>query len=208
MLLNQVITGPSELSNCEQNAHEPGCIYDRMGTNSTLLCIHRDPSQLSLLEQSGYEVITASSGADGLRLFMSRPVDAIVLDYQLGLLDGRGVAAEIKKVKPQVLIVMLADDLELPHDALKSVDALVANSDGPHFLLATVHFVLNVKPAQLQEENLRAHTPVHLRRPGRSRAGVERQQAELDHLATDDDDKDAAFSPGVWQSIRNGTFQF
>jgi hypothetical protein len=28
----------------------------------------------------------------------------------------------------------------LPDGALKSVDALVAKSDGPHFLLATIHF--------------------------------------------------------------------
>jgi len=52
-----------------------------MGTNSTLLCIHRDPTQLSLLQQNGYELLTATNGADGLRLLMSQPVDAIVLDY-------------------------------------------------------------------------------------------------------------------------------
>ena len=141
-----------------------GCLpayISKMGTNSTLLCIHRDPGQLSLLEQNGYELLTAANGADGLRLFMSRPVDGIVLDYQLGLLDGGVVATEIKKVKPQVPIVMLAEDVELPADALKSVDALVAKSDGPHFLLATVHFVLNVKPAQRREGKLRSQIPTH-----------------------------------------------
>src|SRR2546430_1271251 len=143
-----------------------------MGTNSTLLCIHRDPAQLSLLAQNGYEVLTATNGADGLRLFMARPVDAIVLDYQFGLLDGGVVASEIKEVKPQVPILMLAEDVDLPADALKSVDALVANSDGPHFLLATVHFVLNVKPAQRREGMLRSQTPIHLRHPDRSREGV------------------------------------
>jgi DNA-binding response OmpR family regulator len=137
-----------------------------MGTNSTLLCIHRDPGQLSLLEQNGYELLTATNGADGLRLFMSRPVDAIVRDYQLGLLDGGVVATEIKKVNPQVPIVMLAENVELPADALKSVDALVAKSDGPHFLLATVHFVLNVKPAQRREGKLRSQIPTHLLRLG------------------------------------------
>jgi hypothetical protein len=35
------------------------------------------------------------------------------------------VAAEIKKVKPQLPVVMIAKDVELPVDALKSVDALV-----------------------------------------------------------------------------------
>jgi DNA-binding response OmpR family regulator len=117
-----------------------------MATNSTLLCIHRDPAQLSLLQEHGYELVTAENGHEGLRLFMSRPVDAIVLEYHLGLMDGATVAHEIKQVSPAVPIVMLADHQELPDGALKSVDALVAKSDGPHFLLATVHFVLNVKP--------------------------------------------------------------
>lgn len=117
-----------------------------MATCSSLLCIHRNPAQLNWLRENGYELVTATNGNDGLRLFMSRPVDAILLEYHLGLLDGAAVAAEIKQVKPQVPIVMLVDHVELPDGALKCVDALVARSDGPHFLLATVHSVLNVKP--------------------------------------------------------------
>src|SRR5512147_1093189 len=105
-----------------------------MATNGTLLCIHRDPAQLSLLQENGYELLTATNGHDGLRLFMSRPVDAVVLDYELGLLDGAVVAAEIKKVNPQVPIVMLADDVELPDGAFKAVDALLIPSDGPNLL--------------------------------------------------------------------------
>jgi two-component system, OmpR family, response regulator MprA len=141
---------------------------------STLLCIHRDPTQLDLLQENGYQLVTANNGADGLRLLMSCPVDAIVLEYHLGLLNGAIVAAEIKKAKPQLPIVMVADDLELPEGALRSVDALVTKSDGPHFLWATVHFVLNVKPTQRRgrEGTLRAQKAAHLRRTGRSREGT------------------------------------
>lgn len=110
-----------------------------------------------------------SSGSEGLRLLMTRPVDAIVLEYRLGLLDGAGVATEIKKVKPQIPIVMLADDLELPESTLKSVDALVTRSDGPHFLWAVVHFVLNVKATQRWQGALRAQKAAHLRRTRESR---------------------------------------
>jgi DNA-binding response OmpR family regulator len=139
---------------------------------STLLCIHRDPTQLDLLQENGYQLVTATNGADGLRLLMSCPVDAIVLEYHLGLLNGAIVAAEIKKAKPQLPIVMVADDLELPEGALRSVDALVTKSDGAHFLWATVHFVLNVKPTQRREGTLRAQKAAHLRRTGRSREGT------------------------------------
>jgi DNA-binding response OmpR family regulator len=140
-----------------------------MGTNSVLLCILRDPAQLSLLKENGYELVTASNGHDGLRLFMSRPVDAIVLEYHSGLLDGSVIAAEMKQVRPTVPIVMLTDHLELPDGALKSVDALVTKSDGAHFLMATVHFLLSVKPARHRKESLRGQTTLHLRHPGRTR---------------------------------------
>ena len=196
----------ARLSNFEQKDGKPACIHHRMGTRSTLLCIHRDPAQLSLLEQSGYELLTATNGHEGLRLFMTRPVDAVVVDYQLELLDGGVVAAEIKKVKPQVPIVMLAENVELPEDALKSVDALVAKSDGPNFLLATVHLVLSAKPAPRRGAKPRAQTPAHLRRPGRSREASECRPANPAKPATSK--KDAPFSPAVWQSIRNGTLEF
>jgi CheY-like chemotaxis protein len=129
-----------------------------MATNPTLLCIHRDPAQLRSLRENGYELITATNSHDGLRLFASHPVDAIVLDYRLGQLDGALVAKEMKRVRPTIPIVMLADDLELPYDALNSVDALVTRSDGAHFLWATVHFVLNVKPAQSRQGKHQSQT--------------------------------------------------
>jgi hypothetical protein len=142
-----------------------------------------------------------------------------VLEYRLGLLDGATVAAAIKQVRPEIPIVMLADDLELPDGALKSVDALVVKSDGVHFLLATVHFILNVKPAQREEEQLRGKTPLHVRRLGRSRGGAEHgaehsspkpvqsaaaQPAPADH----DVDREERLSPEAWRRIRNGNIQF
>jgi DNA-binding response OmpR family regulator len=147
-----------------------------MATNNTLLCIPREPTQLSLLQENGYDLVTATNGHNSLQLFMLRPVDAIVIEYHLGLLDGVVVAAEIKQVNPQVPIVMLAEHANLPDDAFKSVDPLVTKSDGAHFLLATLHFVLNVKPSRRQPEKLRAPylgTPLSSRQvTGRERAMV------------------------------------
>jgi DNA-binding response OmpR family regulator len=181
-----------------------------MATASTLLCIHRDPDQLSVLKENGYELATATNGSEGLRLFMSQPVDAVVLEYHLGLLNGTIIADEIKQVRPEVPIVMLADHMELPVGALQSVDALVVKSDGPHFLLATVHFILNVKPAQRHEEKIRTQTPAHLRRSGKSRPSAD--QGQTDTLVSEkggaNGENGVPFSPKIWRSIRNGTVQF
>jgi DNA-binding response OmpR family regulator len=141
----------------------------RMSANNTLLCIYRDPAELTPLQENGYELVTATNGYEGLRLLMSQPVNAIVLEYQLGLLDGAAVADEIKKAKPQLPIVMLVDDLDLPEGALKSVDALVAKSDGLHFLWATVHFVLNVKPNRRRASVKRLRLSTHPAANGKAR---------------------------------------
>ena len=177
-----------------------------MASNSTVLCIHRDPAQLTLLQENGYELVTASNGSEGLRILMTRPVDAIVLEYHLGLLDGAAVATEIKKIKPQLPIVMLADHLELPDGALKSVDALVTKADGAHFLWATVHFVLNVKPTFRERTALSAQASIRHRRPDRYRAGGDPSQANGLHRARGR--PDAPFSPRVWRSILDGSIGF
>src|SRR6478672_11845233 len=147
-----------------------------MAANGTLLCIHRDPAQLSLLQENGYELVTATSGSEGLRLLVTRSVEAIVLEYHLGLLDGAIVATEIRKARPQLPIVMFADHLELPDGALKSVDALVTKADGAHFLWATVHFFVNVKPTQLKEGPLNAQKAAQLRRRRSSKEDDKEQQ--------------------------------
>jgi CheY-like chemotaxis protein len=146
-----------------------------MATNHTLLCKHRDPGQFRLLKENGYELVTAGSGSDALQRLMSQSVDAVVLDYELSLLQGAAVAAEMKKVKPQVPIVMLTDHLELTDDTLKSVDALVKKSDGPHFLWATVHFECEAGPTpRSNAEGSNAVTSASSRQVA---GGVERRQA-------------------------------
>jgi DNA-binding response OmpR family regulator len=186
----------------------PGLYLIGMAVNSTLLCIHRDPAQLSLLERSGFELVTATNGHDGLRLFMSQPVDAIVLDYHLGLLDGGVVAAEMKKVKPTIPIVMLAHDRDLPVSALKVVDALVAKCDGFELLVATVTSLLKAKPESEPPRKgpPKEEVPTLRRPPGSARSRMGRQTSLNGEFLISE--KDAPFSESLWKSIRNGTVRF
>lgn len=176
-----------------------------MATPRTLLCIHREPALLGLTQDSEYELLTATNGSEGLRLFVSRPVDAVVLEYHLGLLDGAVVADAIKRVGPTIPIVMLTDDLELPDGALKSVDAIVTKADGAHFLWATVEFVLNAKPAVPGKELRKAQTRAHLHLAGGSEKGLAGRHKTSD---IKDDEKARPFPPRVWRGIRNGSLQF
>jgi DNA-binding NarL/FixJ family response regulator len=101
----------------------------------------------------------ATNTSDGLRLLQTQAVDAVLVDYQLCQSEDAELAHQIKRIRPELPIIMLVDHLELPVDALRSADALVAKSDGDHFLWATVHFLLNVKPVQRQQRLLTPSPP-------------------------------------------------
>lgn len=150
--------------------------------------------------------MTATNGRDGLRLFTSQPVDAVVIDYHLAHVGDAAIAAEIKQRRSTVPVVMLVEHMELPYGALEAVDALVNQSDGAHFLLATLHFVLNVKPAQMHEANLRPQSSAQPPPLGRAQKGIAHRRLNTAPSAADD--KAAPFSRSVWRTIRNGTVQF
>jgi DNA-binding response OmpR family regulator len=137
---------------------------------------------------------------------MSQAVDAVVIEYHLGLLDGAVVASEIKQVRPQVPIVMVCDNLELPEDALKSVDAIVVRSDGHHFLVATIHFVLSV---EWEKQHNGASRAAAARRPF-NRLGLDRPRRTTTSHARRSSTKggDVPFPPRLWRRILDGTIQF
>ena len=128
-----------------------------------------------MLQKNGYEVLTAASRREALQVFESHPVDAIVLEYNLGRVDASVFASEIKQLQPHIPIVMLAEHAELPEAALESVDALVSTSDPPYFLWAAVHFALNLRP----RPKLRAKTRT---KPKKTRAVPVSGRVEKEYL--------------------------
>src|SRR5437899_5720360 len=78
----------------------------------TLLCVDDNQSSLNIckiiLEDCGYKVLTASSGREGLEVFASNAIDAVILDYQMPEIDGELVAAEMKRTNPRIPILMLS----------------------------------------------------------------------------------------------------
>src|ERR1700741_5687536 len=80
------------------------------------------------LEQSGYKVLEASGWDDGLRLFRSQPVDAVVLDYQMPGMRGDVVAAKMKSINSRVPIMLLSAYGPLPQKQLKSVDSFLSQA--------------------------------------------------------------------------------
>jgi len=94
----------------------------------TILCIDGDDGilcyQKALLERSGYAVLVAASAQQGLRLVTMCNCDAVLLDYEMPRINGHEVAFEIKRLKPELMVILLFDS-DVPMHPLALVDAYV-----------------------------------------------------------------------------------
>jgi CheY-like chemotaxis protein len=98
----------------ESSAPERECL----SKTSVILCVDDDVAALALrclvLSSVGYEVLTAADGAAALELFRSIRVDLVITDYWLPGLTGTQVAAEMKRLKPVIPIVLFSGLVEAP----------------------------------------------------------------------------------------------
>jgi CheY-like chemotaxis protein len=118
-----------------------------LSLKGTILCIDDHWNGLlgrkMLLEENGYEVLEATNGDEGLKLFFSRAVDAVILDYQMPGMNGDVVATKMKRVKSAVPIMLLSAYGPPPESKLKAVDTFLSKSRPPTILLSTLQHLLN-----------------------------------------------------------------
>jgi two-component system cell cycle sensor histidine kinase/response regulator CckA len=108
-----------------------------------VLCIDDNEDMLecerAFLESFGYTVLTAPSGGKALELASVHSVDVIVVDYFMPEMNGQEVAIEMRRLRPQAPIIMLSGAMDIPEQALKSVDAFIAKDQlASHLLTAIV----------------------------------------------------------------------
>jgi CheY-like chemotaxis protein len=98
--------------------------------SGVVLCIDDNEDVLecekSFLESFGYTVLTAPSGGKGLELASMHSVDVVIIDYFMPEMNGREVAVEMRRLRPQAPIIMLSAAVDVPEQALKLVDAFIA----------------------------------------------------------------------------------
>jgi CheY-like chemotaxis protein len=116
------------------------------GPDRKLLCIDDSQAILeyerSLFERSGYIVVTAASARQGLRLATMSSFDAVLLDYHMPEMNGHQVALEIRRIRPQTLVVMFSGS-EIPKETHTLVDAVVPKAGAISELLPTVARLCN-----------------------------------------------------------------
>lgn len=119
---------------------------------ATVLCIDDEQTALqirqTLLESAGYKVLAAKSGKQGIGVFRSAPVHAVVLDYWMSDMNGMQVARELRQLNPSVPIIILSAYGELLDESLGIADIWIRKGEeDPQYLLARLDELLKSRSA-------------------------------------------------------------
>jgi len=95
----------------------------------------------TVLESGGYQVFTAANGPEALQLLKEHTVDAAVIDSVMPEMCGTDLAREIKRVAPNLPVIMFSSSGR-PHEAAQFVDSYLSKGQGPLALRKLVGVLL------------------------------------------------------------------
>lgn len=108
-------------------------------SNIRVLCVENHSEYLDaltyMLEKAGYEVVTATSGSQGVSMLANQPVDGVLLEYDLPDATGSAVRAEMKRLKPEVPVLLFAGVGSQTPFLLRFFDSYLRNSERPEWVL-------------------------------------------------------------------------
>jgi CheY-like chemotaxis protein len=108
-----------------------------------ILCIEDNPMYLELrkkvLEKDGYNVIGVTCAGDALEAVLDTPVCCIIADHMLQGRTGVELAKEMKKMKPDVPIILFSGNIPLQ---LSNIDVYVNKGETTEEFLKIVHGVI------------------------------------------------------------------
>jgi len=94
------------------------------------------------LRQKGYRVLNASDGFEAIQLAALEKVDAVVLDLDRNHAEVDLVATEIKRCRPKVPTILVAEETAPRNIAHELADALVLQRDNVNMLVTALETVL------------------------------------------------------------------
>jgi len=62
----------------------------------------------SVLEELGYRIVTSTTGADALEQFATHKFDLVITDYRMPRMDGLELIGRLRKVAPDLAIVLVS----------------------------------------------------------------------------------------------------
>jgi CheY-like chemotaxis protein len=118
-----------------------------MEQKPTILCIDdEEPGRTLrklLLESAGYDVLTAASGREGLQIFQSNSVNAVIVDYWMADMNGLAVAKELRRLNRKTPIIVLSAYVPILDEAIGLADLWIRKGEvDPEYLLAKLKELL------------------------------------------------------------------
>jgi len=101
-----------------------------------------------VLETAGYQVVTAASGAEGLRKLSEQTMDVVVTDVGMPGMGGLEVARAAKRIAPKVPVVIVtgyAEREDITSARGHEVDAVLVKPVDPDLLTASVAEMVKAK---------------------------------------------------------------
>jgi CheY-like chemotaxis protein len=98
-----------------------------------------------VLQAAGYEVVTASGGAEGLRKLSETSVDVVVTDVGMPGMGGLEVARAAKEIAPTVPVVIVtgyAEREDIASARGRGVDAVLVKPIDPDSLTAALDEIM------------------------------------------------------------------
>lgn len=77
-----------------------------------VLCVEKYNVHLNrlvhILNRAGYEVLTAASGEQAIAIYAEQAIDGVLLEYDLPDSSGVAVRGEMKRIKPEVPVLLFS----------------------------------------------------------------------------------------------------
>jgi DNA-binding response OmpR family regulator len=127
--------------------------------SETILLIDDDPTLLELLSEhihmSGYQVLLANRGEEGIALAVEKEVDLVVLDVMMPGMDGWEVCRRLREVSTVPILMLTAKDEEI--DKLRGFHLGVDDYVSKPFSFAEVVARIHALLARIQRNVSKAH---------------------------------------------------
>lgn len=102
-----------------------------------VLCVEHHTEYLDalkyMLETAGYEVVSATTAAQALIMFTKNNLQGVLLEYDLPDLTGSAVRAEMKRIKPEVPILLFSGVGSQTPFLLRFFDSYLRNTERPEW---------------------------------------------------------------------------
>jgi CheY-like chemotaxis protein len=111
----------------------------------TILCVDDEETPRTLrkliLQKQGYQVITASSGAEALEVLDRANINLVLSDQMMPGMTGTDLTKFVKAIWPTMPVILISGVNEIPADA-SYADRFISKVGGPELLFKTVVEVL------------------------------------------------------------------